>query len=254
MGFEIIYKFRKKNEDGGYSDEIESSKPVKLGKAEDILAMEVAVSKIMAKLANRAILVEDVEIYEYTKKKHSFKLVDDGILISGRKFPFDNCPVVTSTVAEVTEEQDIQQKLLELINSNPNILNQLGLKKTANVTNTKSTVPQDGLLGEPIRHEIFDPDKDIIKALGGKKLFFTKGKKYPIYREKFVNQNQPSLGMAYTVKDDKDEVQVLHERFFQPEAKLSGKFFRDEHEVQIRTPELSYGSEVIEDDAPILRR
>ena len=91
MGYEIIFSYRQASdtEKGVYEDEIKSKK-VKIGSSEDNLGLEAAAGRIFAQFARRNILVTEVEIWEYSKKKLSFKETDDGFLIKNRKFRFDD--------------------------------------------------------------------------------------------------------------------------------------------------------------------
>ena len=74
MGYELIIKYREKNEEGEYGEEIQEKK-IKIGSPYDDVSLDICAGKIIAQLANRKKLVEDVEIYEYTKKKLTYKKI-----------------------------------------------------------------------------------------------------------------------------------------------------------------------------------
>jgi len=119
MGYEIIFSYKEEVEKGVYADEIKTKK-VKIGSSEDNLGLEAAAGRIFAQFARRNILVTDVEIWEYSKKKLSFKETDDGFVIKNRKFRFDDGPALAPS-----EELFDEQQVLDLLRSNPQFLAQL---------------------------------------------------------------------------------------------------------------------------------
>ena len=103
MGYEVIFHYKEEekspqNGDRSYSEE-EKIKKIKVGNLEDDTPIEAVAGKIFAQLARRNILVIDVEIYEFTKKKLNYKETDDGFLIKNKKFRFDD-GVSSSIVAD----------------------------------------------------------------------------------------------------------------------------------------------------------
>ena len=89
MGYEIIcyYKKRKKSDEESPSDEALSFKK-RIGDPYEETPIEKLAAAIMMQLARRDIWVDDVEIYEISKKKISFKETKSGIVIKNKKFIF----------------------------------------------------------------------------------------------------------------------------------------------------------------------
>src|SRR5690606_33375022 len=90
LGFEITLKFHEEISKGEYNKDELKTKTTKVGGPLEDVPIEVLAGKVIAQLARRNILVVDVEIYEITKKKISFKETSDGILIKNKKFRFDD--------------------------------------------------------------------------------------------------------------------------------------------------------------------
>jgi hypothetical protein len=263
MGFEILYKYYEKGEDGEYNREELKEKKVKVGKAQEDVPLENVAGRIIAQLARRNILVDDVEIYEFTRKKLSFKEEEDGIKIKNRKFRFDDGASITSEPVIETEED----KLLELLKSNPDFL--------AKLQAPTSAAPAPGLvkkeippgtnvnLASPKRYEIFDPEKADDSpwslATAQKRGFkLTPGKKYGIFKEETSGSN-PLEGMIYTLKDDSGREIKVSSGFFNPQPKPlfgDGQWIEDKTNVvggNAPAPKLSYTGQK-QHDMPVLRR
>ena len=244
MGFEITFSYREEIEKGLFDEEVKTRK-VRLGKPEDNLGLEAAAAKIFAQFARRNILVTDVEIYEYTKKKLSFKEVDDGIVIRNKKFKYDDGPI---PVGDFTSDESEVEKALEFIKQNPQILEKL--KPTSN----SSSVPK--INGTIIRHEVYDPDPELLKLARQRGLKFTPKKKYPIYSERMgATANE---GMIYTTIKDNNEQQNISDRYFiGPQTTLygEGQFVEDSQKIlgdSGQDASLVYDG-VVEDNMPNLR-
>lgn len=214
MGYELVYHYHEEISKGEYNKAEIKTKTAKVGTPLDDVPLEAVAGKIIAQLARRNILVVDVEIYEYTKKKISYKESSDGILIKGKKFSFDDGPVVVSRdfnpeteIAENTES--VEEQLASLL-ADPRIKNVLNPPP-------KPVVKQE-TLDRPIRHEIYDP---MIPALAQdakqRGMKFTVGKKYPVFAEK----KGPNMmaGLIYTVIDDEGKRRDVSERFFNTPTK-----------------------------------
>lgn len=158
MGFEVAYHyFEKKQEGNGYDVDNPQQFTKHLGKMEDVPVEKLA-STIMMQLARRDIMVFDVEIYEYTKRKVSFKETKGGVLIKNKKFMLDGTVEVVEE--EVTEEPAVIQPQVQVQEKPPN---------------------------RAIRWEVYDPDPMSVPIL--KKQFqLTPKRKYPIMDEKTVIQ------------------------------------------------------------------
>jgi hypothetical protein len=193
MGYEIVFKYKESGETPGlYKDEI-LEKTQKVGKITEEVGIDVIAGKIMSQLARRNILIVDVEIYEYAKKKLSYRETSDGIVIKNKKFSFDSGSVV------VTDEFEEDFKPI------PSPSKELA-DKSCPLAAKMHVQPQ---FKRAIRHEIFEPEPLALHKAQQKGLKFTVGKKYPIYSE-------TSLGttIIYKTTDDRGkDVEVSSEYF-----------------------------------------
>jgi len=187
--------------------------------------LELLAGKIMAQLARRNILVVDVEIHEFAKKKISYKETPDGILIKNKKYSFDEGTIVSQSenLDDTNENLDDEnmseacvQSVLKKLLANPqmhSMLHQAGAK-----------TPGVNIASQPassaIRHEVFNPiDKIFIEDAKNRKLSFTLGKKYAILKERKAANEM--VGMLYTVDDDNGKRHSLSDKFFTPDVTLS---------------------------------
>lgn len=215
MGFEITYHYKQSSDiPGEYVDEI-LTKTSKIGKYDEDVSLEVLAGKIMAQLARRNILIVDIEIFEYTKKKISYKENENGILIKNKKFSFDSGAVISSEaedddeIAKILEDEVLLDKIKKIIK--PESSDEIE-KPKVNLCQKNKTDKK------ALRLEIYDPELMTKAKVEQKGYKFTVGKKYPIFLEK-------SLGaglLNYLTKDDSDrEVEVSSECFIVPPAGLS---------------------------------
>lgn len=226
MGYEITFVFKEQTEPGVYAEE-EKSRTIKVGTAEEELPLELVAAKIFAQLARRNILVVNVEIYEFTKKKLNYKETADGILIKNKKFKFDD-GIGNSVEIPISEDSSDQvAKLLELLSNNPDLSNLLNKKEATLATKIKkeeNKAPHEDIKKQKVlRHEIFDPPAFLLKEAKRRGLRFTVGNKYPILSEK-LSEN-PAVGLNYTTINDLGERQILASIHFNPvPVKLEGNF------------------------------
>jgi hypothetical protein len=227
MGYELIFHYQDEIEKGKYSEEIKTRK-VKVGSPQEDVSLDEAAAKIFAQLARRNMLVTDVEIYEFTKKKLSYKEVEDGFLIKNRKYYFDDGPAVISSQ---DVEESPQEQLAALLAANPSLLSQFALAGGQPVVQAPN-VQMPGVkplpvrklppLGKALREEVFDPPaflKDEIRRRG---LPFTIGKRYPIYDEKPNSNTQ--AGMDYLTVDDTGNRRTINSIHFNLPSKFDGPF------------------------------
>ena len=215
MGFEITYHYKQSSDiPGEYVDEI-LTKTSKIGKYDEDVSLEVLAGKIMAQLARRNILIVDIEIFEYTKKKISYKENENGILIKNKKFSFDSGAVISSEaedddeIAKILEDEVLLDKIKKIIKP----------ESSDEIEKPKVNLCQKNKIDKKaLRLEIYDPELMTKAKVEQKGYKFTVGKKYPIFLEK-------SLGaglLNYLTKDDSDrEVEVSSECFIVPPAGLS---------------------------------
>lgn len=219
MGYEIIYHYKESLSPGEYSEEIKQ-KTVKVGNAQEDIPLEGAAAKVMAQLARRNILIVEVEIYEFTKKKLSYKETDDGILIKNKKFRFDDGPVCVGTssaeeddLAEMLENPEMKTKLLALLN---------GTQTASAPTHVGAPRQQAPSLNgrRPKRMEVFDPDERNLAVAQSRGYRFKVGKAYPVLEE--ITRGMPPVSTTdyVTINDLGREVTVPAEFFMMQTAGL----------------------------------
>lgn len=233
-----------------------------MGTPTEEVPLEQAAGKIMAQLARRNILITDVEIYEFTKKKLSYKEADDGILIKNKKFRFDDGASLDVAPASVEEEgAGPQEQLMKLLSANPQLLQQLQQQQGGggsgqqpqqnfpqvsvhfnsgnnagasvdNVPTAKPSTPGGNLVPAiqkaPIRHELFDPEPTLADAARRRGLKFQMGKEYPIYEERRPPDGMETLGLMYVTVDDTGSKQILSSMHFVPKVGTLEKGFEDD--------------------------
>lgn len=187
MGYEIVYKYKDATDSPGvYSDEIKD-KSVKIGKVTDDIGLEAVAAKVMAQLARRNILIVEVEIYEYAKKRVSYRETSTGIVIKNKKFSFDSgCVIETGDFEDEPPPEEFKPL--------PSPSKELADKSCPMSSRINIAPP----IRRAIRHEIYEPEPLSLHKAQQKGLKLTVGKKYPIYSE-------TSLGstIIYKTADDK---------------------------------------------------
>lgn len=218
MGYEIVYHFRKKLGPGEYSEEV-TTESIIVGEPDQITSLGTAANKIFAKLARPNISVDDVEVYEFTKKKLSFRFADDGIVISNKKFKFDDGPEQEPPSCDLTttpdepDSPDIAQQLLALLKSNPQVIQQIQ-NPDSPLPVAAPKLPQKKPVSNrpkpPLRFETYDPvDSAMHNDLFSTGKPFTVGKTYPILEEKMAGH-----GILYSTVDDKGKPQWISDKYF----------------------------------------
>lgn len=194
MGYEVVFSYKEAAATPGeYSGEVKK-KTCKIGKTTEEVPLEALAAKIISQLARRNILIVDVEIYEYAKKRLGYRESADGIVIKNRKFGFGSGTVVEVEGFEESEMEDfkpVPSPSRELADKSCPLVNKAPPKK------------------RPIRHELYEPEPIAEAKARQKGLRFTMGKKYPIYSES-------SLGttVVYKTTDDSGrDVDVSSEYF-----------------------------------------
>ena len=257
MGFEIQFKYYKKKSEGfGYDTEGEPEvMKVPVGKQWDDVDLDEVAKAVFGQMAKRNILIVDADIYEYTKKKVSFKLKDDGISIKNRKFSYD----ITGTIRSESENEGVvavqpivqggqvnhphqmmQQQPQQMVQEQALVVQQpqepdyshlpsevqaeiVAMKKAqaaAPVNPNQRLRPVLPPSGTPLRYEIYDPHPDLKRMAEQKKLPFTIGKKYPIFEEK-ADKRGLLFGMVYLTEDDHGNRRALNDKHFVPMQSLS---------------------------------
>lgn len=195
----MIYRYKDASgEPGVYSDEVKE-RSAKIGRVTEDIPLDALAAKIMSQLARRNILIVDVEIWEYAKKKVSYKETATGIVIKNKRFSFDSGRVVETDDFEdanpVAEERREEFKPLP--------------SPSKELADRSCPVANKNLARRPIRHEMYDPEPMSEFKASQKGLRFTKGRKYPIYSESSMGST-----VVYKTTDDLGrDVEISSEYF-----------------------------------------
>jgi hypothetical protein len=211
MGFEISYTFTKPG-----SDQIHTGN-VKVGDPFEDVSTDLLAGKVMALLARRAIFVKEIQIFELAKKPVNYRETEDGIVIKNKKFRFDDG--ATQNGVEVSEQSSALENLSPPI--------------------TSSAQPMGHKRERAMRYEIFDTTMfpGIIEQNLRRGVFFTVGKRYPIYSEKIEGDL-----LMYSTEDDNGVKTKILSTCFVPEIKMDDRGL------------LNYGPGASMNDMPDLRR
>lgn len=200
MGYEVILHYYNEISKGEYDKNNPQTKTLKFGSYNDEVSLDELAKKIIIQMARRNIFIYDVEIFEFIRKKISFKETKDGILIKHKKFSFDGHVEIEETACEKfeTTEENIIEDNKQIISNKKTFDN----FKIPNSSNKKV-----------LRYETFNPpDKILLEDCKKRGLKFTVGKKYPIFKER--NSGNIIAGNFYYTEDDNGNQQILSERLF----------------------------------------
>lgn len=251
MGYEVTYKYHPKQEDGnGYNTDEVKELTKKVGKAFDDMPPEKLAAVVMSQLARRDIWIIDVEIFEFIRKKISFKESKDGrgVVIKNKKFSLDAaaCLIEEDLFSEDVEKNSVSQATKEEQGLQPHeIVAQRKKQVVKNVT------PQ----GNPQSWLAFDPMPQMLPEIQSQGLRFTPDKKYPVYGRR-EHPSGSELGILISTINDLEEAVEVNDKYFtNSEIKLVG-----DNEVEggfsdsgtSDGPKLSY-SDNIKDEMPNLR-
>jgi hypothetical protein len=263
MGFEVIYHFHERQENGKYNTEEKKEMKKKIGSPFEDLPLEQLAAVVMSQLARRDIWVVDVEIYEYTKKKLSFKeSTDGGILIKNKKFCLDKCGANLISQEVYQEECNgngnghhsvmIDQPPEPNVNLAPLVNNrQLQHLPPNEMANRASN------MGRVKTWMVFDPEIPLVVEARNKGLRFTVNKKYPIYQ-----LSEHPMGLSYgnviTTVDDTGKQVTVSDKYFVPaninlvgDREVPGGFNTARGRPN-NEPKLAFQGEV-DDEVPVLR-
>lgn len=197
MGYELIFHYKEAADQPGlYKEEIKN-KSYKVGKVTEDIELDVVAAKIMSQLARRNILIVDVEIYEFAKKKLNYRETSDGIVLKNKKFSFDSRNVV------FTEEfvEDIEIATSTDFKPIPS--------PSKDLADKSCPVARTNLAKRASRQEIYDPDPIGKQKVIQKGLKFTMGKKYPIYSEESMGGT-----VIYNTTDDSGKNVKISAEYF----------------------------------------
>lgn len=249
MGFEIIYHFFPRKDEGGYDTDSPKTFTKTMGKMEDVPVEKLA-SAVILELARRDIMVFDVEISEFIKRKVNFKETKGGVLIKNKKFMLDGTVESVPDCGEDVSPPDyLDREMNHQVQTHPSL-----------------QPPRPAVYDKPpqqaIRFEVFDPDTPLIPMLQ-RKYRLTPKRRYGILEEKTVIQrvNLPGAGQTempgyeYVIVDDEGKkVRVPAMHFTPPQAPLIGMEQTHQMHAQEEAPRLSYMGNYSDPGMPVLRR
>lgn len=226
MAFEIVFKYYEKTGSCEYDKSKELQFVKTIGDLQNDLPLEKLASAVLGQMARRDILVFDVEIFEFTKKKISFKETKNGIVIKNKKFNLGLDNIV------VSEEENVVQQLENKSCCSTEKTTSVSLQANSTNGNGSTSVAQKpsppppppapvSMIGnrKPIKKVIFSPSD--LKYLKGKPWRFTPNKEYFVYKERFADNG---IGMLYLMLDDRNrEFEVADEFFISYQQNLIGE-------------------------------
>ena len=206
MGFEVIFHYHERI-DGKYNTEEKKALKKKIGDPYSESDHQKLALIVLGQLARRDIWVVDVEIYEFTKKKLSFKEVENGVKINNRKYK-----ITDSVTVSVENDEEIKQVV-----ANNNIV-----PSTNIATNTNVVVHPHELLqpkrNRPIKTVIYEPNYKQIEEIKRKGLKLTPGKAYAVFEENKIDE----FSKTYKIKDDNGrDIDRISEEYFVPQQNLA---------------------------------
>lgn len=224
MGYEIVFTYHEKKENGGYDLENQKTFKREVGKPEDDTSLDDVARFILKQLARRDKFIVGVEPYEFIKKKISFKETNGGIILNRKKFILDQGEISSQDLVDQTPAEQVPQV------ATPQ------QSRPTNTAQTKANVPLHSM-----REEMFDPQyPGMAKETQRRGFKFTIGKKYPIYEERPA-PGGTMAGINYKTRDDDGNIQVLNSLHFRPIVKLANGF--DESDVARKRPEEEHTSQ-----------
>ncbi len=225
----------------------------KVGKDDEDTPLEQVVMLVKSQLARRDILVTDVDVFEFVKKKVKFKEVKGGFIIKDKKFMMDQIQGVPIASEDDEQPQVHQNPLLQpheiaarqqfMSSFQETSPRQSQIASVAQRQVNESGVPAPM---HPQRFEIFDPDPMQLAKLGSN-YKLTPEKKYGIYRE-WGEGLPPATVTKYLIKDDRGmEITISAEYFIAPgKGLIGGNFDSDPIEAKINKG-LSFQGHYLED-------
>lgn len=211
MGYEVIYHYHERK-DGRYNTEETKTIKKKIGDMYDEGERDKLAIAILGQLARRDIMVVDVEVFEYTKKKLTFKEIEGGIKLGNKKY------TLSETATLVTAEETPQPSTaVDVVAVPPSV-----------VANNQGLLPheimqQQNGLRRPIKYVRYEPSGAQIFEAKRKQLKFTDSKIYPVFREK--DRKTPRgeyLGNSYLMLDDLGrEIEISDEYFVPAQSNLT---------------------------------
>lgn len=231
MGFEVLYMYFERDDDGNYNrDEVKEMKK-KVGEPFEEISLEKLASVIMTQLARRDVWIHDVKIFELAKKEISFKETKGGIVIKHKKFSLDAGANIIC--------QDIQETK-PVVTTLPVPMHPQQIPTNINIA---------GPARRPIKFIVLDSDPQTVMNIKKSGLAFTPNKRYPVFSET-PHPKEFGIHVYATIDDNKREVTVRDSYFVNADQILSRNF--NTSIDQDNAPKLDYGG-YADKDMPDIR-
>ncbi len=202
MGYEILYTYHERLEGGNYNKDETKTMKKRVGDPFEEVCLDKCAGAILSQLARRDIWVTEVEVFELSKKKITFREAKGAVILKNKKYQMDG-----ATAAIVSQE--IQEASPAPVQSTAVVLS------TENqVASPISGHPHNRGVLKPIKWVIFQPSyRDEQQKTRIKMLRFTIEKRYPVFTEQLQANG---IGMAYRTIDDLGREQLVSDEFFVP--------------------------------------
>lgn len=164
---------------------------------------------VLAQLARRDILVTDVEIFELTKKKVTFREGKGSVVIKNKKYLMDGS--TANIVGQEVAETSVYES--DATNSTTMQQGQTLSVHSGGIATINAHPHNQGKL-RPIKWVVFQPSyKTSEQKRAISSLRFTLDKKYPVFAE---HLQATGVGMSYKTIDDSNREQLISDEYFVP--------------------------------------
>ena len=250
MGYEVIYSYHERLEDGYNKDEVKNFKK-KVGDPFEEISLEKLAGAVMAQLARRDVWIVDVKVYELSKREISFKEAKGGIILKNKKFLFDGGGAEASTIVveDIMQVQTPQpQQMQPQVHPHNLIQPQNGhIAQSPNVNLAPNRRPVD--------YVRFAPELQDMPEVKKKNIRLTPDKVYPVFDKK-PSPLGGGFGEVFVMIDDTGREQLVSDKYFVP-GRVD--LFADRELGFSETPQqrdggsLNWGGTLSESDMPDIR-
>ena len=243
MGYEILYYFHDRLENGKYDTDQKKSIKKRVGDPFEDVCVDKCAGAIISQLARRDIWVVDVEVFEVTKKKVTFRETSGGVILKNKKYLMDGLTSIVSQ--EISEAPPVAiQPPTQLIPST-----QLSNAPVVGHPHNRGVL-------KPIKWVIYQPsykadDEEQHRKL--KVLRLTIDKKYPVFAEQL---QLSGVGLAYKTIDDIGRELLVCDEYFIPadtQLMMDRELRFSETPIKRDGNNLNWSGVIKNDDIPKLR-
>jgi hypothetical protein len=219
MGYECVYHYHERLEEGGYNKDETKTMKRKVGDAYDEVPLEKVASVVMAQLARRDIWVTNVEIFEYTKKPITFRETKGGIVIKNKKFAMDGENVTMQDIEVAPAPTSLT--IVATNGQHPHNVAQNGQHPHNNqIVPSNNQLAPANRPAKPRRTVMFMPAQPgDIQELHKQGYIFTVEKRYPVYGES-PHPRQIGVNILRTIDDNGRDANVSDVCFVPAETHL----------------------------------